>query len=157
METVPPAQILKSMTVVYYALMASQFVIFATAYYLSSSGLIRLPAQAHDVLRWAAPGVTLAAVFIGRSFRVVLLRSAARKAGLEAKLRDYLAASVIPWAFLEGANLLNAAAMLTGQRLYLGLYLVVLAAYGFSRPTLDKIDQELNLTPEEAGEIRRLS
>jgi hypothetical protein len=153
-ESLSVGQLFRNLRLIYYALLAGPVFFFAAALYVRTLGAAVLPEALHETLKYAAAGATVLAVFLGRLFRLFLLRSAIKEADLHRKVKTYFAASVMAWAFLEAAGFINSVGTLTGRPLYLGLFAVVMAVYAMSRPSVDRLVEELNLPAQDAHTIR---
>lgn len=146
----------KSLTTIYYALMAGQiFFLGITLYlYFSTSGLIK-----DGSLDMAFIIATLVFTFLGifgSNFVFKLkLNSVRIKEDFMSKLAEYRSALIIRWALIEGPCFFAIVTfMLTGNLILFGMAVLILLNFVTVRPSSEKMILDMDLNQTEVGLVR---
>ena len=140
--------------ILFFALLFGQTIFAAIAYVIFGIEDAPIEQSSNDVLVYVAVLYSITAMGAGYVLKPRLVKSAAEKSNLDEKLKAYTTASLINWAILEGANLLNIVVfIITDNRISLVFFLAILLVYIPTKPDLRKIAEELNLSRKEQEEI----
>ncbi len=140
--------------VLFFALLFGQTIFAAIAYFIFGIEDAPIEKTSNDVLVYFAVFYSVTAMGAGYVLKPRLVKNAAGKRNLNEKLKAYTTASLIHWAVLEGANLLNIIVfIITDNRISLVFFLAILLVYIPTKPDLRKIAEELNLSREEGKAI----
>jgi len=143
----------RSLVIIYYALIAGQLFFCLIAFFLHQTGNLDLGAkELTDIFIFIVPLFVIGGFFGSKIVFKNRLKAAKDQTNLFAKMTDYRGALVVRYALLEGPSFFAIIVyLLTGNLLFLGMSLLIIAYFFIIRPTSgDAItDLELSIIEEQ--------
>ena len=142
---------LRKMNLIVYAMMGGVMVFIAISFYLRYSGLFySVNNELDKIFKFLVPVLVFTGYLLGKTLFRVQLRKVKPDKGLDVRLKNYQIGAILQGALLEiPGSIAVLAFLLTGRALYLGFAILTIFALYFSRPTVEKVATELELTEEE--------
>jgi len=149
-----PAAVVKTMQFVHGALLAGQ-VLFAGVAYATGTKTIYFNARdTKDVFFFVAPLLAFGCIIAGFFLFKQIIARLSEKNDLQSKVIGYQTAFITRAALLEGPSLFNIVAfMLSGNLLYLFISVVLMLILLRSRPTANRIADDLQLGYDNKAEL----
>jgi hypothetical protein len=154
-NTINQRTFLKTMAMIHVALVAGQ-VLFAIAVIAinNNKAPFSFSVSGSDVFMMIVPLMGIGAFAVGRFVFAKVLESAKTKTTLVEKLSVYQSATLIRFAFCQGASLFAIViTMITSNIFYLAISAILVLYMIFLKPSCDRIESDLNLTFEEQAEL----
>ena len=148
-----PESFLKSISIIHLALLAGQ-VIFAIVAYAQSIKVFFGISYMDDVFMYIVPLAAIGGFIAGYSIFKKQLAAIRSKNSLGEKIIAYQTALIIRYALLEGPCLLAVWAYLNNNNLfYLMVAGLLIVYFIFLRPTMEKVENDLDLNFNEKIEF----
>lgn len=145
---------LKTITLIYYALLAGQIMFLAVAYLLNSNQISSKKHEMYDIFIIIVPILIGSGLFLSNFIFKMLIGKIEQNTSIENKLMTYRSALIIKYALMEGPSLFAIVAFLiSGNAIFLAFSAVMILAFILQRPNRDKIVQNLNLNGKEADTL----
>lgn len=144
----------KTMQLIHLALLAGQVMFGIVTLFITPASKFEYT-NTNDVHIFIVPVFAIAMVAISRFLFSKLLAGAASADNLSSKLVSYQSALIVQLALIEGASLFGIVVYtISSNLLYLFISALLVVYFFFQRPTVQKITNDLNLSPEEAMEMK---
>lgn len=152
MQSSSTKQKFKTIQLIYMGMLVPMILFSVFVYYTNfSSGIV--PEQDQNIWLYIPFGVMLVAIIMARPLYTKAL-SGIKSKSFDEKLSTLMTALIIRMAPFEAAGFLAAAsAYITGNNTILLLVLIILIQFYTNRPTLLKVQNDLNATREEIDSI----
>ena len=143
---------LKTINIIFFALLAGQVVFISIALYIVNSSP---PIETeNDLFNIIVPVVVGSGLFISNLIFKKLLEKINNDAKLESKLAIYQKASVLKFALLEGPSIFATVVyIISGNLMFLGFSVVMILAFLMNIPTRNRLINDLNLNSNEADNL----
>lgn len=141
---------LKSLKIIFGALLAGQVFFAVVAWFMIKSGTFPATFSFEKILLIAV--ILLAAAIIGAGIYIFNSRMTAlsERRNFSEKLNDYRAALIVKYATTEGPSFFAIVAfMLTGNMIILGIGIAIIAYFATLWPSVEKLAGDMNLNPGE--------
>lgn len=141
----------KSIQVIHLALMAGVVFFTAISIILQMDGpFVDGGAEMNFALIYVVPAFTIMGIFTSNFMFKQRLKESLSKVNLKEKLDLYRSALIIKFALIEGPSFFAVIAyILTGNLIYIGIIVLLLAMFWIYRPTKEKLILDLELTHAE--------
>ena len=143
-------QYLRSVTVIYYAVLAAQIGFAAVALLLVLSHKMEPNESVRNIFLYVVPVIVLNGFVTGQLIYKSRLRRIKVYDNLLSKTAEYRSALIVRWAMLEGASLFAIAIYLvTADSIFMVFAGIVIAFFLLLKPSVYKISTELELNSTE--------
>lgn len=140
---------LRTLSVIHLALIAGQIMFAAVSIAIKGKTEIILQAN-DDIFFFIIPGIALSGILVSSMIFKKLVEQAKTKQAPAEKLKQYLSASIIRWALIEGPSLFAITVYFLKGNLFYILISALLILFMFTlRPTREKVATELDVRPDE--------
>ncbi len=150
METNNPKNHLHSLKIIHFSLLA--FPVFASLFVLWNNMGTSSEVEGEMKFLQLAPSVLLLIVFLisGTLFNTIYRNSVGSNPNLRKKMAAYSSAHIAKMALYEGIALFAVVvSYLTGSIYNLGLIVLIIFIFLKEKPSIVKLEDRLNLSPEE--------
>ncbi len=146
----------KQIRIIFYALIAGQLLYLIIALILGGNEAISTDKGFSTVLGFIIPVIIIALV-IGSKVIYKHLSDQGRDVSFEEKINSYRNNNIIRLAMLESANILSITFyLLTGDFLYIGMFVIVLALSFMYIPGKEKFIEDFQLTGEDLEKLNKI-
>lgn len=143
-----PKNFIKILTIIHSSLCFG-LLLFAGFLYVQNRGFSTV-IDSSDVLVYIVPTLAMAGYFGSKYVYQNLILKIAKNESLATKLGRYQVASLIKYALIEAPAFLSLFAYFaSGNPMHLAIAVSLMVYLFFQRPTLHKIENEINLSNEE--------
>lgn len=147
--------ILKSMPIIYFALIAGQLLMAGVILYLSSTSGIEANPENLKTLRMFIPVVSLTTVAISYLLYNKRREQGAALEDLGSKTNHYRVSNILRWAIIESGNLFALVAIfLTGSSFFFLFFALGMAVFIIYRPSIGGFVQDYSLNSKEEQTLR---
>jgi len=153
-----PKQFLISLRIIHFALIVGQLIFAGIVIYLVDNGSSPNLKEYNNVFLIIAIFFTFGAIFAGNTIYKSKLKAILPGEKVIEKLQIYRVTLIIKYGILEGAAMFSIVAyFLIANFLFLIFLGVIIAAFLFSTPSVDKIVLDLKLSANEKDEIIKMA
>ncbi|MGZ3812336.1 MAG: hypothetical protein ACXVB0_16805 [Mucilaginibacter sp.] len=150
---VTPAQFLKTIIIIHFALLAGQLLFAVVAFSLAVKVYFGVK-DWNDAFMYVGPALAIGGVLAGNFMFRQQLNALAGKNTLSEKISVYQSATIIRFALLEGPSLFSIVAFMLGGNLFFLVISGLLILYMLMlRPAKDRVESDLNLGFDEKMEF----
>ncbi len=147
--------IIKQLRVIFFALAAGQILYFVISIYLINAELVVVNKDYSTLLGFIAPLIVVVLVVSSKLLYKHNVDSIKREVSLNEKLISYRTSSIVKFALLEAANVLSITFYLvTGDFLYAGMFVIVMAIFFINIPGKDKFSLDYNLNSDDINKLK---
>lgn len=147
----------KQIRIIFYALIAGQLLYLIIAFILAGSDSINIDKGFSAALGFIIPVIIIALVIGSKFIYKRLISVQGRETSLQEKINSYRNNNIIKFALLESANILSITFyLLTGDFLYLGMFVIVLALDIMYFPGKEKFIEDFQLTGEDLEKLNKI-
>lgn len=145
-QSVVVQQRVKTLTIIFYAILLSQIIFMAVATVVQRD-VDHVDAETAAIFKIAVPVYTIAVIAAAFFLRRSRLAAAQAMGSPEEKVASYVTSVIISLALIEGGSLLSTVAyMLTGNYVFFGTWAAALLALSTLKPSAEKMGTELGLS-----------
>lgn len=159
MKTEYPRELsFRSNNILYYSLVAGQFLIACVLLFLMKDDEIKFSWEIDNILHIIGPILMMSCFTIGTFLYNKKLGEGKLLNGFVEKLEHYRATIILRSALLEGANLICIIFFFLDQNyFFLLLFLMGFVAFLLVRPSVDTFKENYKLNEEERMELRKMT
>ena len=140
----------RQLKIIFFTLATGQIIYFLISLVLIKEELVILNKDFNTVLGFIVPVLVVIMVVASKLLYNHTINSSDRKASKAEKLNLYRTTNIIKFALLEGANLLSITFyLMTGDFLYAGMFIIVMAIFFVNSPGKEKFMAEFGLSSFE--------
>jgi hypothetical protein len=149
------SEFLKSINIIYFALLAGQIMFLMVAFFVAKDVVItKQVKEMNNLFQFIVPVYAIGGIAMGYLISKSLLKKIDKKASLDEKLNKYRAALLVKFALHEVPVIFALVVYLISKNnLYLGIALVTILLFLFIRPGRDAIIQDLELNSQESRNL----
>ena len=149
-------EILKSLNIIYLALVAGQLMFFAIIFYMVSGSETTPNAENLKMLRLFIPLVSVSTVAISYILYNQRIKQGAELDNLASKTSHYRVSNILRWAIVESGNLFALiSVLLTGAYFFLTFFLLGLGVFFVYRPSISGFVNDYNLSSSEEKVLKK--
>jgi hypothetical protein len=149
-----PAAAIKTMKIVHAALLVGQVLFAGVAFATGTRATYFNARDTKDVFFFVAPALAFGGIVAGFFLFKQLTGQLTEKTDLQSKLTGYLSAFITRSALLEGPSLFAIVAfMTTGNLFYLLISVMLMLILLRSRPTANRVAEDLELGYDDKAEL----
>ncbi|WP_419701884.1 hypothetical protein [Mucilaginibacter sp. NFX135] len=149
-----PAAAVRTMKIIHGALLAGQVLFASVAIATGTKTLYFNGRDTKDVFFFVGPALAFGCIIAGFFLFKKLIDRLSQKTDLQSKVTGYQAAFITRAALLEGPSLFNIVAfMLSGNLFYLFISVLLMLILFRSRPTANRIAEDLQLGYDDKAEL----
>lgn len=147
----------KQIRIIFFALIAGQIFYMTLALFIAGNDLISASLDYNSLFGFIIPVFIIILVISSKLLYRRLLSQQPRETSLDEKIKTYRTLNIIKFALLEGANFISITFyMLTGDFLYIGMSIIVLALNFIYFPGMEKFIEDFELTPEDMEKLQKI-
>lgn len=147
----------KQIRIIFFALIAGQIFYMTLALFIAGNDLISASLDYNSLFGFIIPVIIIILVISSKLLYRRLLSQQPRETSLDEKIKSYRTLNIIKFALLEGANFISITFyMLTGDFLYIGMSIIVLALNFIYFPGMEKFIEDFELTPEDMEKLQKI-
>ncbi|HSD63015.1 MAG TPA: hypothetical protein VLB50_04425 [Ignavibacteriaceae bacterium] len=147
----------RQIRIIFFALIAGQLFYCIVALYLTGNDFILTENDYGAFIGFIVPIIIVILVLASKYLYKRLISAQVKEASLYDKIISYRTNNIIKFALLEAANLLSITFyLLTGDFLYIGLFLIILALNFIYFPGKEKFMTDFELTQEDLEKLNKL-
>jgi len=140
----------RQLYIIFAALLTGQVIFMGIALFLVQSGGMAENSDLHGIFSLVVPIVAIGGLLASNVSYVTITRKGKNKEKLSYKLDSYRIANIVRLALLEGPNLFAVVAfLLTGKMTYGVVFIILIVAQMFFKPSWGRCITDLELTPAE--------
>ena len=148
-------EILKSLNIIYIALIGGQLILFAIIMYLMNGSEIEPNAENLRMLRMFIPVVSVSTVAMSYALYNKRREQGAALENLAMKTSHYRVSNILRWAIVESGNMFALLAVfLTGSNFFLIFFLLGMGVFIVYRPNISGFVQDYSLSSNEERVVR---
>lgn len=147
----------KAITLLYTVFLGGQLIFAVAAYYFARELQLNPEGDASidSIFQYLIPGYAVLSIVGSRFWRVNQFNSIKQLVSLEEKIEKYRQALILNYALLEGAALFALVGyVITQNYVYLGIALIIIAAFMFNKPSPQKAIVDLDLSESEKMKLQ---
>lgn len=146
----------KQIRIIFFALIAGQLIYFFVALILVGNNSFAVDEDYENLPGFLALLIIVSLVISSKYLYRRLISAQTGNSTLDEKINSYRTNNIIKFALLEGANLISITFyLLTGDFLYLAMFIIVLALNFIYFPGKEKFMMDFELTPEDMEKMNK--
>ncbi|HWP82523.1 MAG TPA: hypothetical protein VNN76_07700 [Bacteroidota bacterium] len=141
---------LSPLSIIFYALLASQLIFAAVVFFLTQSENLMPPIQGNLVIEFVLPVVIVLEILLARFLSARRIDAIRAESVPQRRMELYRTAFILKVAMLEGAGLLALVGYLLSQNLlFLAMFLLIVLVFLMNRPTTQSASDALGLSESQ--------
>lgn len=149
-----PKESFKANFVIFFAVLAGLIFFVILAYFFVVKKTIPADPDISKIFMFIVPAFAVIEIFLSRFMYHKISRQITANANVFEKISKYRTAKIISWASLEGAGLFSVVAyLLTQLDFFLLIFLVVIAAFVLSKPSVEEFVNDLKIEGNDRNEL----
>ena len=150
-------EILRSLNIIYFALIGGQFILFGIIMYLMNGSEIEPHAENLRMLRMFIPIVSVSTVAMSYALYNKRREQGAALENIALKTSHYRVSNILRWAIVESGNMFALIAVfLTGSNFFLIFFLLGMGVFLVYRPNISGFVQDYSLNSSEEKVLREI-
>jgi hypothetical protein len=146
---------LKQLKIIFYVLAAVQLIYFFIVFILVQTESVTVDKNYSTTLGFIVPLLVILTVVGSKIFYSKSMSSLDKKLAVKEKLYHYQTKNIIRYSLFESANLLSITSyLLTGDFLYVGLFVIVMLLFFINIPDKEKFVIDFGLSSNEADQFK---
>jgi hypothetical protein len=145
----------KQIRMSFFALLAGQIFYFLVSFFLVMTNSVVVDKDYDSLIGFMVPIIVVILVVGSKLLYSRLVNRKIKESSLDEKIFSYRTSNIIKFALLEAANLLSVTLyLITGDFLYVGMFIIVTALYLMNIPDKEKFIVEYELNREDINKLK---